>query len=1214
MWTRAADVYNRLAAARAGWRGQPVSGEPGEAVSDDDGGSEASFTTAIEGQAPSLSSRNGIARRSPPELRLQSPDGGTYSPSIPSTSDFGSARKGTLPLVLAAPPEAAGPAVNAQPASPATIGPSPSAPLPSNPRQTETPIANAPVGPAAAPQPNVASGLLERLKAQRTARFAQDPPASAATPAEVTRPLPAAGPASAISAIVASVSLPTDIPQSPPLQPFDTPRISSASLAYEPVAFDTTFPLEQLGQDHMPWTGYDDFNTTLHQDQPIFREGTADGLHPLPDMLDDLGPVYDDHRSPSAMSVGTVLNEAMPLESHQPTADWGVSPPAGGPIASGEQHSPMWERQNTSSAPSPLEQRRRLREAKLEWERRRREEERAQESPGVDVVAAPATLVASSSGTQLESLPPDWSDPAASSVSPLAPEPVLLEGWLLLPPVERPFTPGLLSFPDLWQAFYAVLTPSQLFLVSPPADVPTLAYSICEVARTVRLTQHNCDGFEPFCIELKNGDKLYFAGVQALDGALWSLKLDNARTGAFKRSSALVDIPDFPAASSASPSSSSSLVSSRIRSRRQPSSPPTSTSSPPPYGAHLARLDSLVSRYQRDLQMKSGDGASHVKNSDNAMRVGAVLHELPPGAGVDDWGLPEEYAHKPAPPPRAGSSPDPAPSQVWPARPPTEHYSPASTPSPSPAQRVDPQHALELQVILDRLALLSATVDDEVERVDSDEQQAREVAQELRMLSETVRARAEREGRQETEAEERVLDKIDWLEHVNNMRLRSPSDREELARLAQEERRLLDEAQAEINEAFAQAHKPSTTALNYRPQVDDAVRLPTCRITGVIADKRGVPGFALLVPRKFVGGDAPSAGSRHPHPQPQYDSELSFDSRDLLHNVQDPAERRRRLQNLFLDIELQLQNQRNQIAFSKEQQQHLTRTLGKVLSLVQHSSHLHTSQLSSLVRRLDSLVSQLNHPTRPPGARSHSSLSKSTFTSTSASTPPPPPPYQPTSPLVDRQSAARKPAPSRRPHASAPPLAQQSMHLVPGDGRMAARLLPRRLVAEGLAAAEAERVERKGKAKQPILGVSPALPKDAHVPRWADGAQAARRAREVEAILHPLPPGPAHLAATALSAPAKVRKASRSRALERELRQNERVNTALGELRGGTTHAPGPSAPLTRGTTVVLSEEDPVKKAIAVWEVLDEARRTRQALEVEEAKRSKGQAKTGRRW
>lgn len=178
-----------------------------------------------------------------------------------------------------------------------------------------------------------------------------------------------------------------------------------------------------------------------------------------------------------------------------------------------------------------------------------------------------------------------------------------------------------------------------------------------------------------------------------------------------------------------------------------------------------------------------------------------------------------------------------------------------------------------------------------------------------------------------------------------------------------------------------------------------------------------------------------------------------------------------------------------EIAFSKEQQQQLTRTLGKVLSvrsfvssvydvsrsynasqLVQHSSHLRTSQLSSLVRRLDSLVSQLNHPTRPPGARSHSSLSKCTSTSTSASTPPPPPPYQPTSPVVALQSAIRKPAASRHPHASAPPLSRQNMHLVPGDGRMAARLLPRRLVAEGLAAAEAERVERKGKAKQPILG------------------------------------------------------------------------------------------------------------------------------------------------
>lgn len=91
-------------------------------------------------------------------------------------------------------------------------------------------------------------------------------------------------------------------------------------------------------------------------------------------------------------------------------------------------------------------------------------------------------------------------------------------------------------------------------------------------------------------------------------------------------------------------------------------------------------------------------------------------------------------------------------------------------------------------------------------------------------------------------------------------------------------------------------------------------------------------------------------------------------------------------------------------------------------------------------------------------------------------------------------------------------------------------------------------------------------------------------------------------------------KSSRAKALERELRQNERVKTAPDELRGGTMRAPGPSAPAGKGRTVGLSEEDPVKKAIAVWEVLDEARRTRQALEAEEAKRSKGQTKTGRRW
>lgn len=100
----------------------------------------------------------------------------------------------------------------------------------------------------------------------------------------------------------------------------------------------------------------------------------------------------------------------------------------------------MWERQETSSALSPLEQRRRLREAKLVWERRRREEERAQELPGVDVVAALATLMARSSGTQHEPLRPDWSDPTATSVSPLEHEPVLLEVRLASPLRQRPIS------------------------------------------------------------------------------------------------------------------------------------------------------------------------------------------------------------------------------------------------------------------------------------------------------------------------------------------------------------------------------------------------------------------------------------------------------------------------------------------------------------------------------------------------------------------------------------------------------------------------------------------------------------------------------------------------------------------------------------------------------------------------------------------------------
>ncbi|GAA6048366.1 hypothetical protein JCM3770_000970 [Rhodotorula araucariae] len=115
--------------------------------------------------------------------------------------------------------------------------------------------------------------------------------------------------------------------------------------------------------------------------------------------------------------------------------------------------------------------------------------------------------------------------------------------WLLLPPLERPVTDGLLSFPDLWRPGLATLTPSYVYLVLAEDAVPVVAFAVQDVSRITRDTSHATSGFEPFFVELRGGERWYFAGTGDLDAALWTLKLANAHSGAYRRSSTLADIP-----------------------------------------------------------------------------------------------------------------------------------------------------------------------------------------------------------------------------------------------------------------------------------------------------------------------------------------------------------------------------------------------------------------------------------------------------------------------------------------------------------------------------------------------------------------------------------------------------------------------------------------------------------------------------------------------
>ncbi|GAA5919118.1 hypothetical protein JCM1841_005634 [Sporobolomyces salmonicolor] len=134
--------------------------------------SSSSYKTVEEGSLPPNNSSRDSAE--PPDIRLQSPSGGSYSPSIPSTALFAtgptrgsrqSAPAGSSPVTPTRPPQ---PQTAQAPTSavPSTQSP---APLPSSPLAQPPPSL-----PSSAPSA-ISPSLMERLKTQRAAQQAQRP-------------------------------------------------------------------------------------------------------------------------------------------------------------------------------------------------------------------------------------------------------------------------------------------------------------------------------------------------------------------------------------------------------------------------------------------------------------------------------------------------------------------------------------------------------------------------------------------------------------------------------------------------------------------------------------------------------------------------------------------------------------------------------------------------------------------------------------------------------------------------------------------------------------------------------------------------------------------------------------------------------------------------------------------------------------------------------
>ncbi|GAA5977259.1 hypothetical protein JCM10908_004912 [Rhodotorula pacifica] len=104
---------------------------------------------------------------------------------------------------------------------------------------------------------------------------------------------------------------------------------------------------------------------------------------------------------------------------------------------------------------------------------------------------------------------------------------VLMEGWLLIPPQDKPVTPGILAFDNLWRPIYAFLTPRYLGVIPDPDRNETLlACYVADINIVERLSEDERQGFEPFCLGLADGSHLFFAATQPLESSLWVFKLE----------------------------------------------------------------------------------------------------------------------------------------------------------------------------------------------------------------------------------------------------------------------------------------------------------------------------------------------------------------------------------------------------------------------------------------------------------------------------------------------------------------------------------------------------------------------------------------------------------------------------------------------------------------------------------------------------------------
>ncbi|GEM10124.1 hypothetical protein Rt10032_c10g4141 [Rhodotorula toruloides] len=1202
MWTGAGDLYRRFVSPAT-----PAGGPAHEQKDrDEEESSNASFKTAEEGTYGEYSS----ARRAftAPDIRLQSPNGGIYSPSCPSTSAFRSIvsratcdQPDTVDAVCSrdfktgratpAPPPISrellfngqNPAFAVPPAMPATT------PLPAN------------------------GGLMDRLKAQRAARLAQQPPPCAqAFREDLQQPPPSPLQPNLLS---------------PPLQPFPTlqhdlplqslpnaeienaphvhlrdeyyhdydlhqgaHRHASTYRPSEPFA-QPAFDAAELQQDPYFQPSFANASATVHVEQhpsqPFLRR--RDSPVPLADVdyavepkqIPDSPwtlpphPQHDLRHVPSHHIEQTRLNEATPvlLAMTVPPVITSPAPPAAPPNTvqldappqqalseprtTGDEPSDSWERR--------ARRERRERQALLDWERARREEERKNRPPPPNVTSTSSN---SSFGPDTAAVdqtrgPSPSLLHLASVASPaLTPEP----GWLLLPSTHRPFTNGLLRFPEQWTPVYVLLTPVTLHLGGLQGEQNEVNLPLVDIVRVVRLSKYNQPTFDPFRVDFASGEHLHLAGTQALDAALWSLKIDNARTGAHVRPPS---IPPGVASFISDGPSRLSLRGGRASSR---SSSCTTPHTVPHELSH--DVPAIV-----NCSPKCVEGHAWIRDSHQAVPTHACIEELPPNAGSDDWGGIDDDLRRTA----EASAPNAADKTGWPARPPPEESPPPSRP-PSELRRSDID---ALGLILGRLQEEAGALNAHVARQESKLQLSRE---ELRRLEGRIRERLHQEGRKPSRSEQKVLDKVEWLLHLNDVQLRkyayamlrdeSSSASSSTARAFQKEldlmttiERELESLRKEANEPPANDRNPVTSSRDSRSHhgptrslahKPSAISRFSANTSEDIPSPPGQarerqPPIPRLSPRRSPASYAPTE---------QLESFYMPQNSPVLHEATTTTFKETYtpnvpVQKLFLDVEHLFEQQQAYIASSYDQQERLRHSLGKILHLLQHDSEHRSETLHSLVDHLHDLTSRNLDIPSPPSQfpprlayplPSYSASTSTTFSSSSSSA------------------------------STVPP--KKEMHFLPSDGRMGPRLIPRAIAppqvsVRGEAGRSGTGAGRKG-GKVSVFGVDAALQPAYHLHRWRAGPEAAKAARQVTAIAEAAKPKLPHEVPTA---------ATNLKWSTHGNKSDERAEKALETL--GRSAAKQEKV----GKRPGLSGEEAAKKAVAVWELLDAQKRAREEKE-----------------